>query len=87
MRPWLTRPVYTIEVDVKRWLHGSTEPTKNLLLSFLVDVAQSQDFEGLTTACALESLPVLWFSFSMDSDRQKFETILEEIWQDHWLVD
>jgi len=86
MRPWSIVKVYTVAVDVKEWLHGSSEPTKNLLLSFLVDVSEQQDFRGKCTACALDSAPLLWFCFEIDSDRQMFETILEEIWQDSWLA-
>ena len=86
MRPWTKFVTYTVRVDCKEWLHGSSEPTKNLLLSFLVDIASGLDLHGTQTACALDNDTALWFTFSRDEDRQQFETALEEIWQDHWLA-
>jgi hypothetical protein len=71
---------FTVVVWVYQWMHSESEESKELLLMFLVDIAESMGFVNHATAAALGTAPVLWFTFVTEKDASKFRNELEDLY-------
>jgi len=76
----LKMQTFTVAVAVYEWMHTEQKASALLLLSYLEDIAESLEFRNTATACALQSEPMIWFTFSSEEDANDFQTVIESIY-------
>jgi hypothetical protein len=78
---------FTVVVYVYQWMHSESHESKELLLMFLEDIAEGMDFVNHPTAAALDTAPVLWFTFTTEKDAVHFRSELEDLYNGGgWLI-
>jgi len=77
---------FTVVVSVYGWMLSESQASKLLLLSYLTDIAETLPFKNQCTICALNSEPILWFTFASEVDATLFKATIEKIYnQGQWI--
>lgn len=72
---------FTVVVHVYAWMHSESDASKQLLLAYLTDIADSLEFRNHATAAALVTSPTLWFTFVCEDDAKDFRAVIEQIYK------
>lgn len=71
---------FTVMVPVYEWMKSESDPSKQLLLNYLEDIAESMDFRNQATAAAMQDSPSLWFTFASEEDANDFHYAINTLY-------